>query len=34
MDARRLHDLVDIDLVLGDAPSACRELDRLMRLRE
>lgn len=34
MDAQRLHDLVDIDLVLSDAPSACRELDRLMRLRE
>jgi methanogenic corrinoid protein MtbC1 len=33
VDARRLHDLVDIDLVFADAPSACRELDRLMRLR-
>lgn len=33
MDPARLHDLVDIDLVLNDAPSACSELDRLMRLR-
>ncbi|WP_170971987.1 B12-binding domain-containing protein [Rhodobacter sp. SY28-1] len=31
--AERLHDLVDIDLVFSDAPSAFRELDRLIRLR-
>ena len=31
--AERLHDLVDIDLVFTDAPSAFRELDRLIRLR-
>jgi methanogenic corrinoid protein MtbC1 len=34
VDAGRLHDLVDIDLVFGDAPSACRELERLIRLRD
>ena len=33
IDGRRLHDLVDIDLVFTDAPSAFRELERLMRLR-
>ena len=33
VDAKRLNDLVDIDLVFTDAPSAYRELDRLMRLR-
>jgi len=33
VDAGRLHALVDIDLVFGDAPSACRELERLIRLR-
>lgn len=33
IDAQRLHDLVDIDLVFSDAPSAFRELDRLIRLR-
>ncbi len=33
VDAKRLHDLVDIDLVFSDAPSAYRELDRLIRLR-
>lgn len=34
VDAKRLHDLVDIDLVFSDAPSAFRELDRLIRLRD
>ncbi len=33
VDAQRLHDLVDIDLVFTDAVSAHRELDRLLRLR-
>lgn len=33
VDAKRLHHLVDIDLVFTDAPSAYRELDRLIRLR-
>jgi methanogenic corrinoid protein MtbC1 len=33
VDAQRLHGLVDIDLVFTDAPSAFRELERLMRLR-
>lgn len=33
VDAKRLHELVDIDLVFGDAPSACKELERLMGLR-
>ncbi|MFN5998522.1 MAG: B12-binding domain-containing protein [Paracoccaceae bacterium] len=33
VDAERLSDLVDIDLVFSDAPSAFRELDRLIRLR-
>lgn len=33
VDAEHLRDLVDIDLVFSDAPSAFRELDRLMRLR-
>jgi methanogenic corrinoid protein MtbC1 len=32
IDGRLLHELVDIDLVFADAPSACRELDRLMQL--
>ncbi|MFN6977733.1 MAG: B12-binding domain-containing protein [Gemmobacter sp.] len=32
LDAQRLHDLVDIDLVFGDARSARVELDRLVRL--
>lgn len=30
---KRLTDLVDIDLVFEDAPSACRTLDRMVRLR-
>lgn len=34
VDAARLHELVDIDLVFGEAPSACRELERLIRLRD
>ena len=34
VDADRLQGLVDIDLVFGDAPSACRELERLVRLRD
>ena len=34
VDAARLHELVDIDLVFGDAPSACHELERLIRLRD
>lgn len=33
VDEKRLRDLVDIDLVFADAPSACLDLDRLMRLR-
>lgn len=33
VDARRLHGLVDIDCVFGDATSACAELERLIRLR-
>ena len=33
VDAGRLHALADIDLVFGDAPSACRELEHLIRLR-
>lgn len=33
VDAKRLQELADIDLVFTDAPSAQRELDRLMRLR-
>lgn len=33
VDAERLRALVDIDLVFSDAPSAFRELDRLIRLR-
>jgi methanogenic corrinoid protein MtbC1 len=33
IDAARLHDLVDIDLVFDDVPSACRELERLIRFR-
>jgi methanogenic corrinoid protein MtbC1 len=33
VDPKRLTDLVDIDLVFEDAPSACRTLDRLVRLR-
>ncbi|SEM23739.1 Methanogenic corrinoid protein MtbC1 [Roseovarius tolerans] len=33
VDPKRLTDLVDIDLVFEDAPSACRTLDRLIRLR-
>jgi methanogenic corrinoid protein MtbC1 len=33
VDAHRLHELVDIDLVFADAQSAFRELDRLVRLR-
>ncbi|MBS1302550.1 cobalamin-dependent protein [Loktanella sp. SALINAS62] len=32
VDPERLTDLVDIDLVFEDAPSACRTLDRLVRL--
>lgn len=34
LDPKHLQDLVDIDLVFGDAPSACRELERLVRLRD
>lgn len=34
VESVRLHDLVDIDLVFDDAPSACRELERLIRLRD
>lgn len=34
VDAARLRDLADIDLVFSDAPSAFRELDRLIRLRD
>src|SRR6056297_1633963 len=33
VDPKRLNKLVDIDLVFEDAPSACRELDRLIALR-
>ena len=33
VDAKRLRDLVDIDLVFTDAPSAIRELERLIQLR-
>ena len=33
VDPKRLNNLVDIDLVFEDAPSACRELDRLIALR-
>jgi MerR family transcriptional regulator, light-induced transcriptional regulator len=33
VDAKTLHELVDIDLVFTDAPTACKELDRLIRLR-
>ncbi len=33
IDADQLQNLADIDLVFSDAPSAFRELDRLMRLR-
>lgn len=33
VDPKRLTELVDIDLVFEDAPSACRTLDRLIRLR-
>lgn len=33
VDADQLRNLVDIDLIFTDAPSAFRELDRLMRLR-
>ncbi|ETX10243.1 hypothetical protein OCH239_22310 [Roseivivax halodurans JCM 10272] len=33
VDAGRLQDLVDIDLVFDDAPSACRDLERLIQLR-
>jgi methanogenic corrinoid protein MtbC1 len=32
VDAGRLHELVDIDLVFEDAVSACRDLERLIRL--
>ncbi|MFP4044894.1 MAG: B12-binding domain-containing protein [Rhodosalinus sp.] len=34
VSAERLRDLVDIDLVFEDAPSACRDLERLVRLRD
>jgi methanogenic corrinoid protein MtbC1 len=34
VDTERLYDLVDIDLIFSDAPSACRELERLVRLRD
>jgi methanogenic corrinoid protein MtbC1 len=33
VDAGRLQRLVDIDLVFEDAPSACRDLERLIQLR-
>lgn len=33
VDAERLHELLDIDIVFGDAKSAFLELDRLIRLR-
>lgn len=33
VDEERLRGLVDIDLVFRDAPSACRELDRLLGFR-
>lgn len=33
VDAKRLRELVDIDLVFADVSSAFRELDLLMRLR-
>ena len=34
VDAKRLRTLADIDLIFTDAPSAYRELDRLIRLRD
>jgi methylmalonyl-CoA mutase cobalamin-binding subunit len=34
VDAGRLHNLVDIDLVFEDGHSASRELERLIRLRD
>src|SRR6056297_2679918 len=34
VNAEKLQDLVDIDLVFDDAPSACHELERLIRLRD
>lgn len=33
VNAGRLHALVDIDLVFDDAPTACRDLERLIRVR-
>ncbi len=33
VDANRLQNLVDIDLIFDDAPSACRDLERLIQLR-
>jgi hypothetical protein len=33
VDVKRLRALADIDLLITDAPSAYRELDRLIRLR-
>src|SRR6056297_1473930 len=33
VDPKRLGEVADIDLVFEDAPSACRELDRLIALR-
>lgn len=33
LDPKRVQELVDIDLIFGDARSACMELDRLVRLR-
>ena len=33
VDADRLHALVDIDLVFDDVPSACHDLERLIRVR-
>jgi methanogenic corrinoid protein MtbC1 len=34
VDAARLQKLVDIDLVFDDAPSACHDLERLIRVRD
>ncbi|MCC6006919.1 MAG: cobalamin-dependent protein [Rhodobacteraceae bacterium] len=33
LDGNRVSRLVDIDLLFGDAPSACTDLERLIRLR-
>jgi MerR family transcriptional regulator, light-induced transcriptional regulator len=34
VDPKRLRSLADIDLIFTDAPSACRELERLIHLRD